>query len=288
MQGKIRRSLIAAAILGILFPSISLLYVRREGIAVTIMALFVASVLAFNYTDIAFFATSFWIFLLTLIFLCLISFILGIWYAWRGVRFEQLLQDKGLSWIMYVLLMLTFLSLLSNLPVSFFQLKENFANLYTSDFLVVQKTQKQEFFQAMDTVIFLDNSYTENIGQVLATPRDVLSQENGKIYRNDILTTLEIPLLTNEYLNEDSNRDNIHTLLEKHFDTMAEEVEIHSMNTAVNSWLVPDNTLLIRYPNADLALLPIERVHGKAIYVLFSKNLSQNGKSLTSFVIPYR
>lgn len=249
MQNTVKRSLFAAAILGILFPSTSLLYVRREGLAVFIMALLLGSVLLLDYTDLTFFATSFWVFILTQITIWFISFILGIWYAHQGISINTLKQDRGLYWIIYILLLLTFVSMLSNIPVSFFTLKKDFNAFYAADIIVVQKTQNSNDFNANDTLIFLDDSYTETIGSVLASPNDVLTSQDGKILRNDILSSIE-------------------------------------MDLPARSWIVPDNMLLIQYPSENIALLPTERIKGKGIYVLFSKKFAQNGKALTDIIIP--
>lgn len=277
MQRTVKRSLVTAGILGFLFPSISLLYVRREGLAVCIMALLLCSVLLLNFTDLAFFATSFLIFLLIQLFIWLVSLALGVWFAWRGVALQKLVQDKGLCWVLYVLLLLTFVSMLSSLPISFFRVQESFASIGISDIFIIQETNAQDYFQANNVVIFLDEKYEKNIGKVLATPHDVLSEREGHIFRNDEQTDIQMLLPT---------ANNAFDFLNSTQSNTPSTVQLDSKHMPIHSWLVPENTLLIQYSDAELALLPLERVKGKALYVLFSMDFGKIGESLTSIIIP--
>lgn len=340
MQKTVKKSLIATAILGILFPSFSLLYVRKEGLAVFIMALFLISILLLGYTDITLFATSFWIFLITQVSICLISFVVALCFAWQGVSIQKMKQDKGLYWIMYVLLLIACVGLMSNLPVSFFSVQANVQNVYASDIVVVQKVAMPfqsldtletlntaqdsassktssaseavlekigsmrvltpSSLRAGDTVIFLDDVYQENIGYILATANDVLStSEEGELLRNYEPLGLQFTLPS-----IDANAMPENRLLENVPETAMLENDKHFSRLA---WLVPENTFLIRYQRnpffveknqeiqastsqntqfegEKIALLPFERITGKGIYVIFSKTLLQNGRSLTDIV----
>lgn len=271
MQEKIKKSVITAGILGLFLPTSSLLYVRREVLAVTLMALFLCSVFMLVHSPIGYFSTSLWIVLSIQIIIWSASFVLGIWYAWKGVSIEIMLKDQGHWLVTYAVLFFVGITQMSSIPVGLFVVHDTYLGFDKNDIIIVQKKPTVKYLRASDYVVFLDENYKDTIGQLVALPGDVLDyKENGYIGCND-------------------------------------ELYKFSLNLPSEPWIIPNNIMLIYSddhilnedgsPNIHaekdgnmskkdslVKILPVQRIKGKALYILFSTDTSNIGKSLTDNV----
>lgn len=268
MEEKVKKSIISAVIMGILIPASSLLYVRRDEMAVGLMSFFACATVLLIYTPVAYFATSLLIFIAIQIGVWIYSFSLGVWQAYKGVSALRSTQDQGPWLSAYMLLACFIIAMLGNIPVELFVVKNDYSYFEKKDVLVVQELSEFKYLRVLDYVIFLDEDYNEALGQIIAVPGDVLKYENGKISRNDKPYNI-------------------------------------SVNLPEQSWIVPEDVLLIhcsssgvvlsdtlrdkheRERNNDKAsvnnqavILPMERLTSKALYVLFSMKFSNIGKNL--------
>ena len=274
MEKKIKKSLICAAIMGIILPTFSLVYVRKEKVAVMFMLLLACSTLALVYTPLVYFPTASLIFLFFQAFLWIFTFFLGLHYASQGVSVYDVTKDQGF-WISCHLILLVFvIVMLSNVPVGFFVTKNAYLDFEKNEVIVVQKDSTFQYLRVQDSVVFIDSNYEEALGTVIALPGDVLRSEDGKVFRNDKPTDI-------------------------------------SINLPAKPWIVPENIVLIYYKSQDLphasvfknknaavqntdkanaeyqaVILPAGRLKNKALYVLLSTDFSRIGQSASANIIP--
>ena len=267
MQETVKKNIISALIMGFFIPVSSLLYVRKERIAIGLMSFFILAVAVLTYTPVAYFATSLWIFLVVQIIIWLYAFFVGAWQAHKGVNIQANKKDLG-PWIAtYILLALCIIVMYCQIPVNLYVTKSSHLVFGKNDVVITQKNPEIMYLRTLDYVTFVDAAYNENIGQIIAVPGDVLKYENGIITRND-----------------------------KPYDI--------SINLPVKSWIVPENIVLIYYSSQNLpenkeganidkankeyqaTILPVERIKNKALYILFSTKFFNLGKSLTNNVLP--
>lgn len=269
MEEKVKKSIISAVIMGILIPTSSLLYVRREGLALGLMSFFACATAALIYTPVVYFATSLFIFIIIQIGIWVYSFSLGVWQVCKGVSVLKNTQDQGPWLSAYMLLILFIVAMFGNLSVEFFVTRSAYLDFGKNDVIVVRKNPEFKYLNVLDYVVFLDEDYNKALGQVIALPGDVLKYEDGKISRND------------------------------------QPYEI-SVNLPAQTWIVPEDIVLIHCSSYGVAksdilqekheleknedntntknqaiILPMERLTGKALYVLWSAKLSNIGRNLS-------
>lgn len=268
MEERIKKSVVAAGIMGFLVPTSSLIYVRREGMAFALMSIFVCSALVFTYTPIAYFAKSLWILIIFQLFVWGFSFFLGIWYAWRGISVRRTTQDHG-PWIAaYGLQIFFIIILLNNTPISVFVTKSSYLEFEKNDIIVVQEDPTIKYLRALEYVIFLDKNYDKALGQLLALPGDVLGYENGRILRNDIPYEISFKLPTQPWIVPDGVMLISYGVDDKQEGSPETPTALRESKTGMKE-------------NSKIAILPLERIKGKALYILFSMRLGNIGKSLT-------
>lgn len=272
MQEKIRKSIITSAILGFFIPTASLLYVHKEGLAITSMALLLGSTLLLVYTPIAYFSTLLWIALSVQMLVWSSSFFLGIWYAYQGVSIEKILKEQGLWLTTYILLFLLIVIQFSSLPVSLFMAHDVHLSFKQNDVVIVQKNPSIKYLRALDYVVFLDNKYESAIGQLVALPGDVLEYDsNGSMLCNDEPCDFSLNLPAQPWIIPN--------------DIMLIRSETYNLNDNDNRDMPRENG---EYTNRDafpIMILPMQRIKGRALFTLFSTDISNIGEKLSGDVI---
>lgn len=259
MQEQKQISTIWAFLLGLCWPGASLLCVGKSKMALLIGFLLVFYAFFLAFMPVRFIVLTLFLYILVHFIALTYGLIVGL-IAARRPRKDVAIQDICADVFFFLVFLMLTILLIINVPVSFYNVEQDFESVHANDILVVQEKIPLMGHHYNDSIIFYTDNFEERLGIVKAVAGDVLEFKDGTLYRNgnELAKIASFPITkftvpdTLLLIQHDKEKD-LHVRKDEQF-------ELQDTRT--------------------LTFITAHRIKGKALFVLYSNGIKGIGKRL--------